>query len=448
MLRRPIRVVEADMATNTHPEAQWFDDAGFGLFVHWGLSNVAGDIEIGWGMVQDKPWADEDGMTGDQEELIDNQVSPEEYFGLAEEFDPGSYDPDRWLSAAREAGVEYAVLTTKHHDGFALWPSEYGEFSTKQYLDGRDLVGEFVDACRRQGLKVGFYFSLPDWHSPEFPRPDTWDDYVASRRDRQVEDVEELLHFENHFKYTKAQVKELVTRYGRIDLLWFDLSIWESSVDHRMGELYNMVRSEQPHIVVNGRQDYTLFGDYDTPENELPDEPMDGWWELCQVWGIPGWSYYEGEEYRDLSWTLDLLSKTVGKGGNLLLNVGPKASGELPEEAYERMAELSEWMSHSGHTVRGVERGPWPARAPVPVTRREGVWYVHVLGEHDGPVAVREVPDPTDVRLVRTGEALDHEFDGDGGGVGTVSFELPADRRASPDEVVALSWPPSHQHLL
>jgi alpha-L-fucosidase len=431
------------MATNTHPEAQWFEEAGLGLFVHWSLSNVAGDVEISWGMVQDKPWADEEGMTGDQEELIDGAISREEYFGLAEEFEPDNWAPDEWLGAAREAGAEYAVLTTKHHDGFALWPSEYGEFSTKQYLDGRDLVGEFVDACRRQGLKVGFYFSLPDWHSPHYPAPETWQDYVDSRTPRPVEDVDELRRFENHFKYTKAQVRELLSRYGRVDLFWFDLSIWEHSVDHRMGEIYEMVRSTQPHIVVNGRQDYTVFGDYNTPENELPDRPLDGWWELCQIWSIPGWSYNEDETYRDLEWTLDILSRTVSRGGNLLLNVGPKADGELPDEAYERLEALGEWTSHSGQSIRGVDGGPWPERANVPVTRREGTWFLHVLASHEDPVELRDIPEPESVRLTRTGEPVVYEHEDD-----SLTVSLPADRRASPDEVIAISWPASHHHLL
>jgi alpha-L-fucosidase len=210
-----------------------------------------------------------------------------------------------------------------------------------------------------------------------------------------------------------------------------------------MGELYNLVRSEQPHIVVNGRQDYVEFGDYDTPENELPDQPLDGWWELCQIWGIPGWSYYEGEEYRDLEWTLDLLSRTVAYGGNMLLNVGPKGDGSLPEQAHERLAELGEWMSHSRQSVVDVERGPWPERANVPVTRRNGVWYLHVLSEHDGAVEVEAVPQPSGVRLLRTGGPVMYDYDGE-----ALSIEVPDSDRASPDEVVAVSWPVSYHHLL
>jgi alpha-L-fucosidase len=444
------------MAINTHPDAQWFDDAGLGLFVHWGLSAVDATVEISWGMVQDKPWGDDSAIDG----LPSGSLTPEEYFGLAEEFDPEGYDPDRWLAAARKAGMEYAVLTTKHHDGFALWPSEYGDFSTRQYLDGRDLVGEFVDACRRQGLKVGFYFSLPDWHHPDFPRPESYDDLdelipeyrvgsehrhvddnLVSREGPPVEDTGELVRFERFFKYAKGQLRELVTRYGHVDLIWFDNPLWRESLDHRHGELFSMLRAEQPHIVINGRTGYTTYGDYLTPERKVPDRPLEGWWELAQTWGN-SWGYTEGDEYRDLDWTLELVSKTVGRGGNILLNVGPTADGDLTDEMYERLADLATWMRHSGHTVKGVDRGPWPERANTPLTRREGVWYVHFLAGED-EVTVRDVPEPVDVRLVRTGETLSYGYRDD-----DLSLSITPSHRDSPDEVVALSWPRSHHHLL
>jgi len=130
------------MDHTTHPDAQWFDDAGLGMFVHWGVSSVNADGELSWSMM----------ARGE-----DERPATDAYFEQAERFDPDDYDPDRWLAAASEAGMEYAVLTTKHHDGFAMWPSEYTEFTTAEYVDGRDLVGEYVDACRRHGVRVGFY---------------------------------------------------------------------------------------------------------------------------------------------------------------------------------------------------------------------------------------------------------------------------------------------------
>ena len=134
-----------------HPDAQWFGNAGLGLFVHWGISTVDRGIDLSWGMMADKPWG---GGT----------ITPERYFALAERFAPARYDPERWLAAARAAGFAYAVMTARHHDGFALWPSEHGQFGVRRSLRGRDLVRPFADACRRQGLKVGLYYSPPDWY--------------------------------------------------------------------------------------------------------------------------------------------------------------------------------------------------------------------------------------------------------------------------------------------
>lgn len=451
--------------TNT----QWFEEASVGLFVHWGLSAVDGTVEISWGMVGEKSFE-----TDVAADIPTGELRPEEYFSLAEEFDPGNWQPDEWIAAARRAGVEYAVLTTKHHDGFALWPSTYGEFSTRQHLDGRDLVGEFVEACRRQGMRVGFYFSLPDWHHPDFPRPETLsdlresnpegmgpdaherrlaNDYTAPPVDRPVlEDAEELVRFERYYRDTKGQLGELLTRYGDIDLLWFDLPIWPETLDHRMESLYGFARETQPHLVINGRvHGYDELGDYSTPENMLPEEPLDGPWELCQIWSPPAWTYHVEERYRDIEWTVRRIVETVSRGGNILLNVGPRPDGSLPEEGYDRLSELETWMQRHGHTVRDVDAEPWPRRADVPVTRNEGVWYLHVLAENgdddseerENPeqVTVREVPEPTDVRLVRTGEKLSYQQSGDG-----IRIDTP--ERDAASEVIAVSWSPSQHHLL
>ncbi len=146
----------AGFQRTTHPDAQWFENAGLGLFIHWGISSNSpkGNSEISWAMIRNLPWDPKNTGT----------LTPTEYFKLAEQFDPQNYDPDKWLAAAAKAGFRYAVMTTKHHDGYALWPSEYGEYSTRQYLDGRDLVRPYVEACRKNGLKVGLYYSPPDWY--------------------------------------------------------------------------------------------------------------------------------------------------------------------------------------------------------------------------------------------------------------------------------------------
>src|SRR4051794_28637639 len=165
---------ESNAGHTSHPDAQWYPDASFGLFIHWGISSVKA-MNISWPMIPGRPLAakriddpaererivrEEDWNLNGKKPLI----SPNEYWAMARDFNPQSYDPDKWLKAAKEAGFTYAVLTARHHEGFALWPSEYGDFSTKNYMGGRDLIKDYVEACRRNGLKVGLYYSPPDWH--------------------------------------------------------------------------------------------------------------------------------------------------------------------------------------------------------------------------------------------------------------------------------------------
>jgi len=361
------------MDHTTHPDAQWFDDAGLGMFVHWGISSVNADGELSWSMM----------ARGE-----DERPATDAYFEQAERFDPDDYDPDRWLAAASEAGMEYAVLTTKHHDGFAMWPSEYTEFTTAEYVDGRDLVGEYVDACRRHGVRVGFYFSLPDWHHPNWPAEarETYEGLRAFTAETDtVRGPDDLARLEEYYGDVQGQLRELLTRYGDVDLLWFDTPdyFWAGVNEDRIGALYRLARTLQPHVVVNGRGGYTHWGDYRTPENELPEEPPEEWWELCQTWG-ESWGYQSEDDYRGMDWTLERIAETTARGGNLLLNVGPRADGRLPETAHDRLEALAEWTDACEPAVNGVRAGPHPPRCDLPITRGEATWYVHVLAGHDG----------------------------------------------------------------
>jgi len=167
---------------NPHPQAQWFPDAGLGLFMHWGIHSVEA-LQPSWSMIKDYPFAHY------PEDDDPNKYIGFNYYHLAEKFNPESYNPDKWFKAAADAGFKYAVLTTKHHDGYALWPSKYGNMSTRTYMNGRDLIKEYVEACRKNGLKVGFYFSQRDWHFPDFPIYDVGFD--NNRRGQEYEMSEE-----------------------------------------------------------------------------------------------------------------------------------------------------------------------------------------------------------------------------------------------------------------
>ncbi|MCE5326863.1 MAG: alpha-L-fucosidase [Planctomycetaceae bacterium] len=314
----------------THPGAQWFPSAGLGLFVHWGISSVHGSIDLSWAMMANKPFG---GGT----------ITPRKYFALADQFAPEHYDPDLWLSAAAKAGFRYAVLTTRHHDGYSMWPSTVSDFGTRTHMGGRDLVKPFVDACRRHGLKVGLYYSPPDWHwnrrymsfnygsadQKRFPgrqnfgldhelvtlepKPTGWD--------------------ERYRQYVREQVLDLLKRYSP-DLLWFDGG--PAAID------ISEIRRCNPAIVVNPRMHGR--GDFQTFELRMPSTRPEGWWELCEIWPNCGWGYERGggESYRSLSWMLGRLRQVRRWGGNYLINVGPRPDGTLPPAYYQRMSELAE----------------------------------------------------------------------------------------------------------
>lgn len=329
--RRPFR-------RTTHPDAQWFGSAGLGLFIHWGISCVQGSIDLSWGMVKNTTW--------DTASENRNKVTPREYFALADRFDPDHYDPDLWLAPAAKAGFRYVVMTTRHHDGYAMWPSKHGEFGTRTHLNGRDLVRPYVEACRRNGLKVGLYYSPPDWYwnrkymsfnygSPAYGFRSDFPDRSDFGLDHQPADIPAKPDSwdERYYAYVRGQVIELLTRYAPVDLLWFDGPPPAISIDE--------IRGLNPGIVVNPRMHGC--GDFKTPECAMPNGPMEGWWELCEIWQHGGWGYTTvgGEKYKPLDWMLGRLKQVRQWGGNYLINVGPRPDGTLPDAYYERMAELA-----------------------------------------------------------------------------------------------------------
>lgn len=421
---------KASFQRTAHPDAQWFATAGLGLFIHYGLSSLDGRVDLSWGMMADTPW-DKGAF----------KLTPDAYFKLAERFNPEHYDPDRWLRAAKQAGFRYAVMTTKHHEGFALWPSAYGDFNTKNFMGGRDLVRPYVEACRANGLKAGLYYSPPDWH---YNRGHMSFRYQQSGATNYVpyglkhepitlptQTSEEERRWDQDYRaYLRGQIEELLTRYGPIDLLWFDGGPEAISIDR--------IRELQPAIVINPRMHGTA--DFTTLEVEFPKARPAGWWEMCSIWNSGGWGYTSGEHYRSTASMLEEFSRVRAWGGNYLINVGPRPGGELPEAAYQRLAELSGWMRHSGAALMDVGPGSWPEDCNVPFTVKGNLRYLLVPPGLKAMVELKRTPRPSEVRLVRTGEPVAFRFEGEERR-GTVSFDLPAGRRSGLVDVVVATMP-------
>ncbi|MFJ5095051.1 alpha-L-fucosidase [Streptomyces sp. NPDC088557] len=347
------------------PDTAWFTHDRFGMFVHWGLYSLAARHE----------WVK------NRERLTDEQYQV--YF---DHFDPDRYDPRRWARSARAAGMRYAVLTTKHHDGFCLWDSALTDYKVTNTPYGRDLIGPFVEACRAEGLKVGFYHSLIDWHHPSFPVDGTHpqrddEEFKAAEADRDIRDYQRHLH---------GQVRELLTEYGRIDYLFFDFSYegrewWggKGPDDWDAPRLLDTVRALQPHILVNDRAG--LPGDFATPEQYQPSAPMttpDGapvLWEACQTLN-GSWGYdRDNLDHKSPDLLIRMLVDGVSKGGNLLLNVGPTGRGDLDPRDTATLDEIGRWMDLHERSVRGCGPAGFTAPADCRYTRRGDRLYVHLL---------------------------------------------------------------------
>ena len=408
------QVSRKPVSSNKHPDAHWFPDAGLGLFIHWGIASTAATGDISWGMLANKPWTDK-------------TVTPNIYYSRAEQLKPDRVDYDKMLDQAKAAGFTYAVMVTKHHDGFTLWPSKVGEIGTKQSLGGRDFVKEYVAACRKHGLKIGLYYSPPDWWFDRKYRSFSMGGKVLDMDHHPVKlPPKPADHDAKRKALVTAQVTELLSQYGKIDLLW---------LDGGRGEIPNAeIRRLQPGIVINNRNGGG--GDYGDTENKPPAKRFKGWFETCQTcWPAKKWSYTE-----DAGWNTapQVIAELVGLrawGGNLLANVGPKGDGSLPEQATAAWQEMADWMKHSRESVIGAGPGPFPEAVNAPVTTGKGVAYVHFLPAFKETAVWKDAPVPKKAILLRTGAAIPFKTQD-----GSLRIDLPADLRTNNVDVVKLKF--------
>src|SRR5215470_4136284 len=370
--------------------AGWFERARFGMFVHWGHVSQRG-WELSWPLV---------GGLSVFPKCQD--VAAATYHESAATFAPQPQSARQWLDLARRAGMRYAVLTTKPHDGFALYPTRAGDFSIAATPYRGDLVREFVSAARDAGLRVGLYYSLSDWHHPDYP-PFTDADrpYRMGMAPRPT--PEQWQRFQ---AVLFAEMRELLTQYGPIDLLWFDGG-WERSPEEwRAHELRELIRSLQSAALVNDRLPGS--GDFDTPEQFIPPQPPARAWETCLTMN-DSWGYNPSDtRYKSARELVHTLCEVAGRGGNLLLNVSPMGDGRLPPEQIERLDALAAWMDAYGASIHDTEPGLEAWQFYGPSTRRGGRIYLHLLQRPYDTVTVRglAIRRVRAVRELRTGTNL------------------------------------------
>ncbi len=347
----------------------WFTHDRFGMFIHWGLYSMPG-----------------------RHEWIRNyeEIPNEDYEKYFEQFNPDLFNPKEWAKAAREAGMKYFVITTKHHEGFCMWDSKYTDYKVTNTPCGRDLLREIVDAFRAEGLKVGFYHSLIDWHHPDF----TVDNVHPLRNRPDRAKLNEGRDMARYREYLHNQVRELLTEFGKIDIIWFDFSYpqWgedgKGHADWDSEGLVRMIRELQPGIMINNRLDLPGGGDVITPEQNTPDDPVTDEngnpvvWEGCQTFS-GSWGYHRDElTWKSVKQCIDMLINHVCRNGNLLMNVGPTSRGYIDYRAMERLKAYAEWMKYHSRSIYGcgmAEGLVEPRDCRYTYNRETNRLYLHIM---------------------------------------------------------------------
>jgi alpha-L-fucosidase len=354
--------VQAETQEQRNDRMAWWRDARFGMFIHWGVYALPARHE--W--VRNR-----------------ERITNEDYQKYFDHFNPDLYNPRDWAKMAKEAGMKYVVLTAKHHEGFCLFDSQFTDYKSTNTPCRKDLVKEYVEAFRAEGLKVGFYYSLIDWHHPDYTidrihplRPVDKKDFTAENFAR----LNEGRDMAKYRQYMKNQVRELLSNYGKISIIWFDYSFpgefGKGRDDWDSAGLLKLARELQPHILVDNRLDLPGEGDFATPEQlsaaELQKKSsgnQTGWetyrdWETCQTFS-GSWGYFRDEKtWKSNAQLLTLLITSVSGGGNLLLNVGPTGRGEFDYRAKDRLHGLADWMHYNSRSIYGCTEAPAEFAAP------------------------------------------------------------------------------------
>ena len=364
----------------------WYTDARFGMFIHWGLYAIPARGE----------WV-----------RSYEEIPKEDYMPYFDEFNPVDFDPKQWAKAAKEAGMKYVVLTAKHHDGFCLFDSQYTDFKSTNTKFGRDIVAEFVEAVRGEGLKVGLYFSLLDWYHDDYPH---YGDAHHPMRNNPAYGNEGR-DFSRYVTYLHNQVREICTNYGKLDILWFDFSYENENYVMRgetwkATELVSMVRELQPGIIIDNRLEVSgegfgsmwegnpspYHGDFVSPEQIIPPNGLqdkqgrDLIWEACITMNN-NWGYCAKDHfYMPAPMLIKKLVECVSKGGNLLLNVGPDARGNIPPQSMEILKSIGAWMKDNSQSIYGCGKAGMEKPDAGRITRKGNKLYYHLFENTVGPM--------------------------------------------------------------
>jgi alpha-L-fucosidase len=380
---------------------QWWSEARYGMFIHWGLYSQ-------WGCHY--PGADGVMLDGKSEHMMRHLRLPFAlYSTIARVFNPAQFEADQWVRTAQEAGMKYLVITSKHHDGFAMFNSPSNHYNIVERTPfKRDVIKELAEACRRGGLKFGVYYSLGrDWEDPDVPtdkkgdgnrRSNDWDWPDETKKD-----------FSKYFeRKVKPQIRELLTQYGPIALMWFDTP--EKISPAQSEELMRLIHELQPDCIVNQRVGNRL-GDYRVQEQNIPDASLSDPWETCMTFN-KHWGYYAGDEdWKPTRLVIRNLVDVVSKNGNFLLNVGPTGAGVIPAGSVERLHDVGAWLKTNGEAIYGTTAGPlgkqpW-GRSTQKVTANGTTLYLHVFEwPQDGTLIVPGIGEIASARLLSGGASV------------------------------------------
>ena len=374
----------------------WWREARFGMFIHWGPVSRKG-TEIGWSR--------------------GSEIPIDEYDHLYQKFNPVKFDADAWARTAKAAGMKYMVFTTKHHDGFCMFDTKLTDFNIMHSPFGRDVVKELAAACKRQGLVFCTYYSVTDWHNPDFP--------LTSPGGSVKRPVSNLDAYE---KYIKGQVAELIHNYGPLGILWFDVpQLFDGPRGQR---LLDHTRALQPSIIVNNRSG--VAGDYDTPEQRVGKYQDSRPWETCMTI-CNQWAWKPNDTMKSLADCLHNLILCAGGDGNLLFNVGPTPEGLIEARQVARLRAMGAWLDKNGETIYGTRGGPWKPTRTLASTRKGHTIFVHVLKWDDQPLTLPDIPRKVTAAAVLGGSSVAVKQEN-----GHIVIDLPTAQRREIDTIVRL----------